>query len=321
MRGGGGRRKDRSMEERKEEWRERPGKGGEERKSRRECSKLELALPPAWTAHDSAYQRPESSPSSIVLLALLPPLHQISCLRYARSRGLGFDASECSAAEALLLRWYLRLSVAQTSRMRGCFSPSSSGRVALLLRVNGGSPLQIQEVVRLGIEFWGSRCFVELRLSPYWHGVCRRVVSLSTQSGWCSSSVAGSRKVMSSSVGIGCKLAHVLHSILVGASDGFSSSSFSSSVLDGYERVVVLVSLTVTISVRSPLTCQHYLGLLEPLVVVCEAIVCRCFEVIDELFSGGPLSLRADSSGRPNLPGSNSRLNLVHLFAASCWLI
>ncbi|CAN7049424.1 unnamed protein product [Brassica rapa subsp. trilocularis] len=80
---------------------------------------------------------------------------------------------------------------------------------------------------------------------------------------------------MSSSVGIGCKLAHVLHSILVGASDGFSSSSFSSSVLDGYERVVVLVSLTVTISVRSPLTCQHYLGLLEPLVVVCEAIVCR----------------------------------------------
>ncbi|WZZ05213.1 hypothetical protein YC2023_091134 [Brassica napus] len=164
-----------------------------------------LALPPAWTARDGAYQRPEGSPSSIILLALLPLLHQFSCLRYARSRGLGFDAGECSAAEALLLRWSLRLSVALASRMRGwwwLFSPSSSGRVALLLRVNGGSPLQIQEVVRLGIEFWGSRCFVELRLSPYWRGVCRwillprrRVVGLSTQSGWCSSSVAGSRKV------------------------------------------------------------------------------------------------------------------------------
>ncbi|CAF2171469.1 hypothetical protein BRARA_G01713 [Brassica rapa] len=80
---------------------------------------------------------------------------------------------------------------------------------------------------------------------------------------------------MSSSVGIGWELAHGLHSVLAGASDGFRSSSFSSSVLDGYGRVVVLVSLTVTISVRSPLTSQHYLGLLEPLVVVCEAIVCR----------------------------------------------
>ena len=34
---GGGRRKDRSIEERKEEWRERQGKGGEQRKSRRKC--------------------------------------------------------------------------------------------------------------------------------------------------------------------------------------------------------------------------------------------------------------------------------------------
>ncbi|CAN6930925.1 unnamed protein product [Brassica oleracea var. botrytis] len=80
---------------------------------------------------------------------------------------------------------------------------------------------------------------------------------------------------MSSSVGIGWEVAHVLHSVLAGAGDGFSSSSFSSSVLDGYGRVVVLVSLTVTISVRSLLTSQHYLGLLELLVVVCEAIVCR----------------------------------------------
>ncbi|KAL0646834.1 hypothetical protein Bca4012_045125 [Brassica carinata] len=67
----------------------------------------------------------------------------------------------------------------------------------------------------------------------------------------------------------------VLHSILAGASDGFSSSSFSSSVLDGYGRVMVLVSLTVTACVWSSLTSQHYMGLLELLVVVCEAILCR----------------------------------------------
>ncbi|KAF3552421.1 hypothetical protein DY000_02008920 [Brassica cretica] len=67
----------------------------------------------------------------------------------------------------------------------------------------------------------------------------------------------------------------VLHSILAGASDGFSSSSFSSSVLVGYGRVMVLVSLTVTACVWSSLTSQHYMGLLELLVVVCEAIVCR----------------------------------------------
>ena len=70
----------------------------------------------------------------------------------------------------------------------------------------------------------------------------------------------------------------VLHSILAGASDGFSNSSFSSSVLDcsdGYGRVMVLVSLTVTACVRSSFTSQHYMGLLKFLVVVCAAIVCR----------------------------------------------
>ncbi|KAG2243345.1 hypothetical protein Bca52824_094810 [Brassica carinata] len=67
----------------------------------------------------------------------------------------------------------------------------------------------------------------------------------------------------------------VLHSILAGASDDFSSSSFSSSVLDGYGRVMVLVSLTVTACVRSSFTSQHYMGLLKFLVVVCAAIVCR----------------------------------------------
>ncbi|KAG5411634.1 hypothetical protein IGI04_007953 [Brassica rapa subsp. trilocularis] len=117
----------------------------------------------------------------------------------------------------------------------------------------------------------------------------------------------------------------VLHFMLAGASDGFSSSSFSSSVLDGYRRVMVLVFLTVTACVRSSLTSQHYMGLLELLVVVREAIVCRLgsdygvIDAIGELFLGGSLSLRADSSGSPKLSGSGSRLNLVHLFAASCW--
>ncbi|KAG2273528.1 hypothetical protein Bca4012_045772 [Brassica carinata] len=43
------------------------------------------------------------------------------------------------------------------------------------------------------------------------------------------------------------------------------------------------------------------------------------FEVLSNLFSDGPLSLRADSSGKPKLPGFDSRLNLVRSFAASGW--
>ncbi|WZZ38014.1 hypothetical protein YC2023_034273 [Brassica napus] len=102
---------------------------------------------------------------------------------------------------------------------------------------------------------------------------------------------------------------------------------------------MVLVLLTVTSSVRPSLTSQHYMGLIELLVVVCEAIVCRmssvygvrklrcgrsllllfvrvdmCFDTLGELFSDGPLSLRVDSSERPKLPSFDSRLNLVHLF-------
>ncbi|CAF2143651.1 BnaA02g29120D [Brassica napus] len=47
---------------------------------------------------------------------------------------------------------------------------------AWLLRVNGGSPLQVQGVARLGIEFLGSRFFVELGFSFYWCGVCRWIL-------------------------------------------------------------------------------------------------------------------------------------------------
>ncbi|KAF2615290.1 hypothetical protein F2Q70_00007263 [Brassica cretica] len=58
-----------------------------------------------------------------------------------------------------------------------------------------------------------------------------------------------------------------------------ASLGTSSSVLEGFERVMVLVLLTVTSSVRPSLTFQHYMGLIELLVVVCEAIVCRMSSV------------------------------------------
>ncbi|CAF2046773.1 BnaAnng30520D [Brassica napus] len=96
--------------------------------------------------------------------------------------------------------------------------------------------------------------------------------------------------------------------------DGSNSANFGSSVFDGYGHVVVLVSLIVTSNVRSSLTSQHFIGLLEPLVVAvsgsnnyliwmlcvnCVAAVAvvrlgMCFEAFNELFSGGSLSLRAD---------------------------
>ncbi|KAF2571123.1 hypothetical protein F2Q70_00005021 [Brassica cretica] len=71
-----------------------------------------------------AYRRPEGPPS-IALLALLPPLHQSSYLRYAQSRGLGSDAGEGSAAEALLLRSIFHGSISSS------FPLSSSGRVGV----------------------------------------------------------------------------------------------------------------------------------------------------------------------------------------------
>uniref|UniRef100_M4ECQ8 Uncharacterized protein n=1 Tax=Brassica campestris TaxID=3711 RepID=M4ECQ8_BRACM len=217
--------------------------------------------PGARTARDGAYRRPEGPPS-ISLLVLLPPLHQSSYLRYVRSRGLGFDASECSAAEALLLWWSLRLSVASASGLRGS---------AWLLRVNVGSPLQVQGVARLGIEFLGSRCFVSsgsLSIGvvcaggSFYHGGGLMVV-YAVSVAVCSSSsprTSSSRFMICfpglilSEVGTSCSVVEfsgfrlgislVLHFMLAGASDGFSSSSFSSSVLDGYGRVMVLVSLT-----------------------------------------------------------------------------
>ena len=61
--------------------------------------------------------------------------------------------------------------------------------------------------------------------------------------------------------GLGCAL--VLNLVAAEASDGSSSTNFSRSVLDGYGRVVVLVSLTASSNVRSLPTSQHHLGSLE----------------------------------------------------------
>ncbi|KAL0656113.1 hypothetical protein Bca4012_076697 [Brassica carinata] len=43
----------------------------------------------------------------------------------------------------------------------------------------------------------------------------------------------------------------------------------------------------------------------------------RYYEVLDELFSGGPISLRVESWGRPKLSDSSSWFNFSYLFAAS----
>ncbi|KAF2551659.1 hypothetical protein F2Q68_00035158 [Brassica cretica] len=59
----------------------------------------------------------------------------------------------------------------------------------------------------------------------------------------------------------GC--AQVLIPVFDEACDGSSSNNFSSSVLIGYRRVVVLVSLTATSNIWFSLTSQRYIGLLK----------------------------------------------------------
>lgn len=67
----------------------------------------------------------------------------------------------------------------------------------------------------------------------------------------------------------------VLISVIALASDGSKITNFSLSVPDSFGRVVVLVSLTATSSVRPSLTSQHLTGLFELHVVVHVAIVCK----------------------------------------------
>ncbi|KAF2544206.1 hypothetical protein F2Q68_00028614 [Brassica cretica] len=101
--------------------------------------------------------------------------------------------------------------------------------------------------------------------------------------------------------GLGCAL--VFNPAAAEASDGSSSTNFSRSVLDGYRPVVVLVSLTASSNVRSLLTSQHHLGLLESscgggqgncvqdglrVNAAAAAVVVRvgrCSEALDKLFS------------------------------------
>ncbi|WZZ58244.1 hypothetical protein YC2023_058351 [Brassica napus] len=93
-------------------------------------------------------------------------------------------------------------------------------------------------------------------------------------------------------VGLELKLSGWLASApLVGYVElGGYRSSFSWSVLDEYEHVAVLMSLTVTVIVR--LWSTEVVAFLPQI-----GILYRCFDAIDEVFSGGQLSLRVDSSG------------------------
>ncbi|KAG5396309.1 hypothetical protein IGI04_018123 [Brassica rapa subsp. trilocularis] len=83
-----------------------------------------------------------------------------------------------------------------------------------------------------------------------------------------------------------------------GEFDGSSSTNFSSLVLDGFGRVVVLVSLTAASSVR--LFAHIPASQSSRRAVLMRAII-----------------FKSGSSERPKLPGSDSRLNLARLFAAS----
>ncbi|KAF3485915.1 hypothetical protein F2Q69_00054250 [Brassica cretica] len=128
--------------------------------------------------------------------------------------------------------------------------------------------------------------------------------------GWCSCSVAGSCSSLVL-VGVrgfwsGCAL--VLIPVFAEACDGSSSNNFSSSVLVGYGCVVLCAGWA---QVRSTVVATRFAWtgtLYRP-----------CFEALSKLFSGGPLSLRADHQRSQNYWDSDSRLNLVHLFAASRW--
>ncbi|WZY98407.1 hypothetical protein YC2023_070736 [Brassica napus] len=126
------------------------------------------------------------------------PLHQSSYLRYAHSRGLWFDADECSAAEVLLLRWSPHLFVASASGMRGCLSPSASGRIRVaslgqrrFATTSPGSRSARDQVSWFSLFHRARVLFILV-----W---CVSVDPSTTAAGcgfesvWCSSSVAGSR--------------------------------------------------------------------------------------------------------------------------------
>ncbi|KAF3588561.1 hypothetical protein F2Q69_00028108 [Brassica cretica] len=212
----------------------------------------------------------------------------LTLLRYARRPGLGFGSG--------------------VLRCRADAAPISSGRLCLrgggkvwLLQGFGGSPPRFQEVNRLGMVSPSSRrcrqalgasllsCCVRRWVSlPRWRVVCLStkvvVLEFSLARVGCVSSLTGGRL---------CRFSDRLRLAAPISVCRFSATK---------SLVVALVSFAAA---------------LLHLVFVHIPASLRYYEVFGELFSDGSLSLRADSSGRPKLPGSDSRLNLAHLFAGS----
>ena len=106
----------------------------------------------------------------------------------------------------------------------------------------------------------------------------------STHAGWCSRSVAISRKYCQrfkrrSSMLLWLPLARLPHLLFFSSRSlfcglGCSSTNFSPSVLGKNGRLVALVSLAASLNARSSLTSQHHRGLFELLWWCCVTIVC-----------------------------------------------
>ncbi|KAF2593981.1 hypothetical protein F2Q70_00043059 [Brassica cretica] len=168
--------------------------------------------------------------------------------------------------------------------------------------------------IRLGMAILGSRWFVELEVSPSWLGVCwwillprQWVVGWSTQvvgaRAQCPTRVRSSMSVKEwSSMPLQWPLAMLPHcgpqirSLCSDILSWFLSKLIGS---DSFGRVVVLVSLTATSSVRSSLASQHLTGLFELHVVVvsgpnkCSVLLLRVGKVAAVAVSSCRLVLRS----------------------------
>ncbi|KAF2581297.1 hypothetical protein F2Q68_00006101 [Brassica cretica] len=213
---------------------------------------------------DGAYRRPEGSASRLGFLALLLLHLSVSPSICAASwaavwrRGL----LHCRGASSPVVSLFLWDFGEEGERVVDRVAPPVRRQFAALVL---GS-------IRLGMTILGSRWFVELEVSPSWFGVCwwillprQWVVCWSTQ-------VVGARAQWPTRVS--CYVLSKLEAYRLGlcpcsffvialASDGSNITNFSLSVPDSFGRVVVLVSLTATSSVRPSLTSQHLTGLFE----------------------------------------------------------
>ncbi|WZZ54616.1 LOW QUALITY PROTEIN: hypothetical protein YC2023_054723 [Brassica napus] len=227
-------------------------------------------------------------------------------VRYARRPGLGFEVGDllrCRGASfpavnqlSMGLRRGGREAGGSCSRLFGIdFLLRSRHAFSVHEAKNGGSSFG-SVVVR---RFW-SRGFFG---SDGWFSSVRRfrlLLSLvevcaggshyhggefSSQAGWCSRSVAVSRKYCQrfkrrSSMLLRWPLARLPHLLFFSLRSlfcglGCSSTNFSRSVLGNYGRLVALVSLAASLNARSSLTSQHHIGLFELLWWCCVTIVCR----------------------------------------------